>query len=487
MSSENWIGMHRLNPNHNVDDDVFMGFFPPTDEYYTDLLQDKTFENFLMSDGTTKEGQDRIADFYQVTELWKQMEKSECNYERYFQLLMLVKTDSTANYLWVSFIEGLHRHAATILALLCTKFDYENKILPGSLSIQDFKDAKIPHFVDPKISPENQMKQIMNSVETSKMLKNPFTVEVYIPKEIHGDILQLMDSMRKQSEWISESKTRAANKTISRLLSIWLEDTLSHSKSKKRNDCNVRPTLTHTFTYQSPTSSEADAKKSHIHDQIVYQYPNLLRCDVWNSFITDPFNTSNREKFIKYISTDEGMKGQKKQFKPPYSIFWESLTTDVGPVEHKSRLIDVRHVNGYLIIPGIVYLLSTKLQKAVLNDRLGEEIEMNLINYITRFGYGMRRGPHVTLHGAYSRYTTLNSTKYIQGCFDNVNRIIPVTIFTMMLYNACFTYQKDKSTNLLISALEKFDYVSSIDDDTFMNVLSELPRSCIAFIRIISL
>ncbi len=122
----------------------------------------------------------------------------------------------------------------------------------------------------------------------------------------------------------------------------------------------------------------------------------------------------------------------------------------MGHVEHKSRPIDVRHGN----VPGIVYLLSTKLQKVVLNDRLGEEIEMNLINYITRFGYGMRRGPHVTLHGAYSRYTTLNATKYIQGCFDNVNRINPVTIFTMMLYNACFTYQKNKSTNLLISALE---------------------------------
>ena len=57
----------------------------------------------------------------------------------------------------------------------------------------------------------------------------------------------------------------------------------------------------------------------------------------------------------------------------------------------------------------------------------------------------------------------------------------------MMLYNACFTYQKDKSTNLLISALEKFDYVASIDDDTFMNVFSELPRSCISFIQIITL
>ena len=309
--------MHRLNPNHNVDDDVFMGFFPPTDEYYTDLLQDKTFENFLMSDGTTKEGQDRIADFYQVTQLWENMEKSECNYERYFQLLMLVKTDSTANYLWVSFIEGLHRHAATILALLCTKFDYENKILPGSLSIQDFKDAKIPHFVDPKISPENQMKQIMNSVETSKMLKTPFPVEVYIPKEINGDIFQLMDSMKKQSEWISESKTKAANKTISALLHSWFNDTLSHSKPKQRNISDRRPKFTHQFTYQGPTTTSADAKNSHINDQSVYQYPHFLKCDVWNKYIMDPFDKSNREKFIEYISEDERTKGRGKKINHP--------------------------------------------------------------------------------------------------------------------------------------------------------------------------
>ncbi len=160
MSAESLIGMHRLNPIQNVDDEVYWVFLPPSDDYYTHLLQDKNFKNFLMSDGTTKEGQDRIADFYQVTGLWKQMEKSKCNYERYFKLLQLDKMDSPADYLWVSFVEGLHRHAATILALLCTK------------------------FVDPKISPEYQLKQVMNGNETSKMLKNPFTVEVYmlVPK-----------------------------------------------------------------------------------------------------------------------------------------------------------------------------------------------------------------------------------------------------------------------------------------------------------------
>jgi hypothetical protein len=66
MSNESTIGMHRLNPTHKVDDEVYMGLFPPTDDYYTDLLQDKRFETFLMSNGTTKEEQDRIADFYQV-------------------------------------------------------------------------------------------------------------------------------------------------------------------------------------------------------------------------------------------------------------------------------------------------------------------------------------------------------------------------------------------------------------------------------------
>ena len=120
MTNERTIGMHRLNPTHKVYDEVFMGFFPPTHDYYNLLLANECFELFLMSDGTTKEGQDRIANYYQVEKLWEMMDKSECNYQRYFQLLMLVNTKSPADFLWVSFVEGLHRHAATILALLCT-------------------------------------------------------------------------------------------------------------------------------------------------------------------------------------------------------------------------------------------------------------------------------------------------------------------------------------------------------------------------------
>ncbi len=88
-------------------------------------------------------------------------------------------------------------------------------------------------------------------------------------------------------------------KTILTLLSILFEDTLSHSKPKQRNDCNWRPTLTHVFTYQSPTTTQIDAKNSHIDNQIVYQYCHFLRCDrSWtpstNQIERDSLNSSHR-------------------------------------------------------------------------------------------------------------------------------------------------------------------------------------------------
>jgi hypothetical protein len=53
--------MKRLNPNDKDVDKVLMGFFPPYDSYYTDL-KNECFKSFLMSDGTTKDGQKRIAE-----------------------------------------------------------------------------------------------------------------------------------------------------------------------------------------------------------------------------------------------------------------------------------------------------------------------------------------------------------------------------------------------------------------------------------------
>jgi hypothetical protein len=46
--------------------------------------------------------------------------------------------------------------------------------------------------------------------------------------------------------------------------------------------------------------------------------------------------------------------------------------------QKKRRLINVRHMNAFLIVPRIVYNLSTKLQKGVLHDHLGQNQETHL-------------------------------------------------------------------------------------------------------------
>ncbi len=139
----------------------------------------------------------------------------------------------------------------------------------------------------------------MNGQEISKMLKNNFTVEVYIPKMIHGNILELMDSMCKQSERISESKMCAVNKTISTLLLIWLEGTFAHSRSKKRNDCHSRPKLTSVFTYQNPVTTETYAATVQNNDGNIYGYCPSLDCNEWTRFINSLSAMDGRDRPLK--------------------------------------------------------------------------------------------------------------------------------------------------------------------------------------------
>jgi hypothetical protein len=83
----------------------------------------------------------------------------------------------------------------------------------------------------------------------------------------------------------------------------------------------------------------------------------------------------------------------------------------------------------------------------------------------------MRKAPHLKIHGAYSKYIEM-TVQYINGCTGKV-QIIPVTMFLVVLYNACFMYQSDKKSNLLITALDTFDLGANVDHELFMNTLSE--------------
>jgi hypothetical protein len=93
----------------------------------------------------------------------------------------------------------------------------------------------------------------------------------------------------------------------------------------------------------------------------------------------------------------------------------------------------------------------------VIHNPLGQIEEVKLIPFLTRYGYATRANPYCKIHGAYGKYTNMQNVTYINNC-DNWNRIIPMTMFLVMLFNAYFVYQPKADTNLLITALNRFDY-----------------------------
>ncbi len=53
------------------------------------------------------------------------------------------------------------------------------------------------------------------------------------------------------------------------------------------------------------------------------------------------------------------------------------------------------------------------------------------------------------------------------------DQVVPVTIFLVTMYNACMLYQNDKTTNLLIPTLQRFDMIGKVTDNTFIDTMSE--------------
>ncbi len=142
-------------------------------------------------------------------------------------------------------------------------------------------------------------------------------------------------------------------------------------------------------------------------------------------------------------------------------------------VVRQVQLIDVQHYNANLFVPRLVNHLSTKLKNDAIHNCIGQTDEVKFIRFLTRYGYATRAAPFCKLHGAYGKYRNMQNLNYINSC-DNWNRIIPVTVFLVMLFNACFMYQPKADTNMHITALNGFDYGKNLTDEKFIATLSKL-------------
>jgi hypothetical protein len=117
-------------------------------------------------------------------------------------------------------------------------------------------------------------------------------------------------------------------------------------------------------------------------------YPTVINCAEWTNYIKDPFNWFTRQIYLdRILPSTLSSRHPTRIFTPPYGLSFASFTDDVGVVDNKTktRTINAGHMNGYHIhiIPGIVYHLSTKLQKGVTHNHLGQDEEVKVIEFLT--------------------------------------------------------------------------------------------------------
>jgi hypothetical protein len=152
--------------------------------------------------------------------------KKETNtVQAYYEVLCLVKTHSTKDSIWILFWEGMHRHAAIIMTLLCANISYNtnNCYVPKTLEIILFHDC-IKRCTSPGPCPIKIIQHIFDGTNSkAKILKTGLNVMAYIPTKTEMDINKLMKVMRIQSRHVSKNKLSSAARTLSTTLSDWLK------------------------------------------------------------------------------------------------------------------------------------------------------------------------------------------------------------------------------------------------------------------------
>jgi hypothetical protein len=99
------------------------------------------------------------------------------------ETVMWKTTMKKQDNVWISFIEGLHQHAAIVMCLTCSVFDFkDNFIEKGSLKRKDFRVAGVQHYKRPNMSTMQVLNEILNNHFEATMLMTPFTVQVLIPR-----------------------------------------------------------------------------------------------------------------------------------------------------------------------------------------------------------------------------------------------------------------------------------------------------------------
>jgi hypothetical protein len=201
----------------------------------------------------------------------------------------------------------MHSHAAIVTGLVCSEFNYfTNKLEPGSLTMDDFRNGDIKSCKKPYTTVSDHLDQIMSKQFNVPMFQNQFHLSAYVPKQTMN-AADLIEATRLQSLWISTFNGTLANTTISKVLANWFESTLYHSAKETRKKPSHSEALANgqDINYQKSCRTKSYKKRIHPYegkDQIPYGYPVCSTGVVWDAYINNPFDLSTRKKFLSKIS-----------------------------------------------------------------------------------------------------------------------------------------------------------------------------------------
>ncbi len=201
--------------------------------------------------------------------------------------------------MWISFVEGLHRHAAILLCLICSTFDLQdNKLVHNSLNKKEFRLARVPHYKETDMSPIQVLNSIIKADFDAPILTNHIQVQFLNPKNKKLEIDSSMTLLKQMSMWILTNKKLDAEPTNSKWLAEDLTEILSLSTpDQRRKFC---PNIYDKFGYQNDVDMRKfeqmcrkDGEKS------TAKYPGLLISEEYTNYIKDPFK---KERTLAFLS-----------------------------------------------------------------------------------------------------------------------------------------------------------------------------------------
>ena len=460
-------------------------------------VMSEEFQDILRTDPTTEDGEAKVVHYFDIADEWAKVKEKGTkkghisdSASTYFYLLMTVKYQSNTDNIWMSFYEGLHRHTALLLSLTSSAFNLtKNEIKFKSLTSEFFCKQQIENYKYDSKKPHERLSDIFDGKKKANMLTDQFNIKAIIPKSVKGplsnnSVEDFTKKITKYSELISISKKTSAENSISSLLSKTLLSDQQFSNPEKRNQTTSRPNLFHTYKIQREVKKDAHMKRmkeSDNDDYTVYQYCELLHNDKWDKFIDDPLNDKAKRDFLDFMTkrskytlselTEEEAKLQINDY-PPYAIQWEGMTVDVGKTTNGVRKVDPRFYNGYLMLPSIITMLHAKIKKEIPSKIVSDPSNRAMINFTCRYAFLTKAYNQNSTHASVVDYLPEVNAEFLNMCKGTYS-VIPVAVFIMTLYNACFMFQQDKTENLMIKALERFDLTPNIDGNAFFKTMSE--------------